>query len=117
HREAVVGQRLQVVELLELAVAALAPGLVALPDDRRVAVALEALQRVAERRVPAPAVGADDPHALLHEVQRGVAPQSAAAVDVVLLAEPRPRARRADDDVQRLQLMADALELTVDVVL
>jgi hypothetical protein len=104
------------VQLLQLAVAALAAGLVPLPDDRRVAVAFEPFQRRAERRIPAPAVGADDPHALLHQMQRRLAAEAAAAVDVVLVPVPFAGPGCTDDDLERRQHVADPLKLGVDLI-
>src|SRR6478609_6998975 len=71
--EAVIGQRVEVRELLHVAIADLASGLVAFPDDAGVAGLGEAFGRVAERRVPAPAVGAGHAYALLQEKQRRLA--------------------------------------------
>src|SRR5262245_18475698 len=69
-REAVARQRLEIVQLLEVAVPDLAPGLVALPDQRGVARLCELLLRVHERRVPRPRIGAGDAHAALEQVER-----------------------------------------------
>src|SRR6478752_2513591 len=65
HRQAGDGesrrrQRFQIVQLLDLAVARLPAGLVAFPDQRGVAGLGEAARGMAERSIPAPAIGADD---------------------------------------------------------
>src|SRR5262249_32607018 len=57
--EAVGRQQFEIVQLLEMRITDLAPGAVALPDQIDVAGFLHALARERERRVPAPAVGAD----------------------------------------------------------
>src|SRR5579872_4216994 len=62
-REAGRGQSLQVVQLLEMAIADMAAGFVPFPDQRRVLRLGEFLGRVDERRVPAPSVGAGQAHA------------------------------------------------------
>src|SRR4051812_42553887 len=98
-------------ELLQLAVADLPAGLVSLPDDRRIAIRREASKRRAERSVPAPRVRADDAYALADEVQGRMPAESAAGVDVVVLAVARTRACRAQDDVVRPQLVTDAGQL------
>src|SRR5437762_1830332 len=79
--EAVIGQGVEVGELLHVAIADLAPRLVALPDDAGVAGFLVALSRIAERRVPAPRVGAGDPNALPEQKQRRLAPHAAAGIE------------------------------------
>src|ERR1700680_1392499 len=72
HHEAVGRQRFEIVQLLDLAVAAMAAGLVPFPDDRGVAALLIARGGVHERRVPAPPVGADHAHAALGEPHGGL---------------------------------------------
>src|SRR3989441_6914689 len=115
-REAVAGQRLEVVQLLEVAVADLAPGLVPLPDQRGVAGLLEFRLRMNERRVPRPGVGARHAHAALEQVQRRLAAHARARRHVVRLAVGRARARVHDDDVERTQRVADALQLRLHVL-
>src|SRR3981189_965501 len=65
--EAMAGQRLEIVQLLEVAVADVAAGFVALPDDRRIVILGPFLGGEIERRVPAPGVGAGPANALLAE--------------------------------------------------
>src|SRR2546425_2714869 len=115
-REAVAGQRLEVVQLLEVAVADLAPGLVPLPDQRGVAGLLEFRLRMNERRVPRPGVGARHAHAALEQVQRRLPAHARARRHVVGLAVGRARARVDDDDVERTQRVADALQLRLHVL-
>ena len=64
------GKRVEVGQLLHVAKADLATGLVSFPDQARVAGFGEALRRVAERRVPAPAVRAGDADALVEQEKR-----------------------------------------------
>ena len=59
--EAVAGQRFEIVQLLEMAVADVAARLVAFPDDRGIAVLGPLLRCEIERRIPAPGVGAGQP--------------------------------------------------------
>ena len=115
HFEPVGGQRLQVVQLLDVGVADGASGAVAFPDDRRVVVLGVALRGVGERRVPAPGVGAGEPHAPLQQVQGGVPAHPAARPDVVRLAVAGAGAGVHQHDLQRRQRVADALELLLDV--
>src|SRR5687767_10149537 len=68
HREARDGeamrrQHLEIVQLLDVAVADLAPGLVPFPDHLHVLRRRVALRHVLVVRVPGPAVGAGDAHA------------------------------------------------------
>src|SRR4029078_6129677 len=83
--EAVVGKGVEVRQLLHVAIADLAPRLVALPDDRGVAGLLVAFRRVADRRVPAPRIRAGDADALLQQEQRRLAPHAATGVEEVRL--------------------------------
>src|SRR2546428_2372518 len=115
-REAVAGQRLEVVQLLEVAVADLAPGLVPLPDQRGVAGLLEFRLRMNERRVPGPGAVARHAHAALEQVQRRLPAHARARRHVVGLAVGRARARVDDDDVERTQRVADALQLRLHVL-
>src|SRR5476651_612199 len=112
HRKAgdeksVCRQGFEIVELLHVAVAALASGLVPFPDQRRVTGLLEALRRVNERRVPAPGIGAGHPHAALEEIKRRLAAHAAAFRHIVGAAVGSARTRVDDDDFKRLQYMAD----------
>jgi len=50
-------------ELLDLAIGLLDPGIMSLPDERGVSGLLPAFGRVLEGRVPCPRVGAAHPHA------------------------------------------------------
>src|SRR5262245_66619582 len=86
HLKPVGWQLFQVVELLEMRVADLAAGAMAFPDQAGVAGLLHALAGVRERRVPAPAVGADQAHAALQQIKRSRLAHAAAAVDEVLFA-------------------------------
>src|SRR3990167_1596573 len=60
-------QRLQVVQLLKMAVADVAACLVALPDQGLVARLGHALGGVGKRRIPAPGVGAREAHTTLQQ--------------------------------------------------
>ena len=73
------------------------------------------LRGVHERRVPAPGVGAGQPHAALEQVHRRLVAHAAAGRDVVRAAVARAGARVDDDDLERLERVADALELGLDV--
>src|SRR5262245_31477223 len=55
--ESVTGQRFEVVQFFEMAVADVASGFVSFPDERFVAGLGDRLGGVGERRVPAPRVG------------------------------------------------------------
>src|SRR6202171_5225295 len=70
HLEAEWRQLVEIGELLHVAIADLAAGFVAFPDDAGVAGFEEALVGERERRVPAPAVDAGDTHALAEQIKR-----------------------------------------------
>src|SRR6185369_15950144 len=55
--EAIARQRLEIVQLLEVAIADVAAGFVAFPDQAGVAALFIPLGSVHERRVPAPGIG------------------------------------------------------------
>jgi hypothetical protein len=71
---------LEVVQLLQVAVADVAARLVAFPDQARVPVRLVLLGGVHERRVPAPGVGAGEAHAALQQVHGRLVAHAAAAL-------------------------------------
>src|SRR5206468_10612385 len=72
-RESAWRQCFEVVQFFEMAVADVAAGLVAFPDDLRVMVPGVTLSGEAERGVPAPAIDAGDAHAALGEIKRRIA--------------------------------------------
>src|SRR2546426_3634612 len=67
-------QLLEIVQLLQMAIADLAAGLVALPDQARVAGLQIFFPRVNERGIPAPAVDPGHPHPALEQIERRLAP-------------------------------------------
>src|SRR5271163_3662587 len=67
HLEAERRQRVEIGQLLHVAIADVASGLVTFPDDARVAALEKARGGERERRVPAPAVGAGNAHAMLEQ--------------------------------------------------
>jgi len=89
---------------------------VTFPDQTRITCLGIFLRGVDEWRVPAPAIGAGQPHAALEQIHGGLVTHAATGVDVVGLAEFGARAGVDDDDLQRRQRVADALELLFDVV-
>src|SRR6266852_7971716 len=89
HLEAGRRQAFQIVQLLEMAIADLAAGLVALPDQARIAGLGKFLGCVHERRIPAPAVDSGDPHAPLQQIERGLPPHAATGRDIMRLAIQR----------------------------
>src|SRR5262245_29058371 len=113
--EAVAGQRLEIVQLLEMAVADVAARLVAFPDDRGVVVLGPLLGREVERRVPAPGVGPGQADAALEQEHGGVVAHAAARVDVVVVAVARAGPGVDHDDLERLELVADAFQLLLDL--
>ena len=68
----------------------------------------------AERRVPRPAIGADDAHAALEQIHRRRQAHAATTVDVVILAVPAAGAGVDQHDVERGEAMADAGQLGLD---
>src|ERR1700676_76648 len=98
-----------------MAVPDMAPGLVAFPDDRGVLGFRITSSGMDERRVPAPGVGPRHPDALPQEVERRFRSHAAAGGEVVRLPEFGARAGVDDDDIERFERMADALEFGVDV--
>src|SRR3982074_3907087 len=69
HRESLGRQRLEIVQLLDVAIADLAAGLVAFPDQAGVMASEIFLPGMDEWRVPAPAVGTRDPPAPLGPIE------------------------------------------------
>src|SRR6187455_247769 len=69
-RKSLVRKLVEIVQLLDMAIADLAAGAVALPNDFRIVSFGIFRLGVYERRVPAPAVGAGDAHAALQEIER-----------------------------------------------
>ena len=98
-----------------MAVADVAPGLVAFPDQAGVVAFGVFHRRVLEGRVPAPGVGARQAHAALEQVHRGLVAHAAAGRHEVVVAVAAAGAGVDDDDLQGLERVADALELGLDV--
>src|SRR3982074_997626 len=69
HHETLRRQRFEIVQLLDMAIADLAAGLVALPDQAGVVGGEIFLPGVYERGVPAPAVCTGDAHAALEQMK------------------------------------------------
>ena len=115
HVEPVGRQQLEIVQLLEMRIADLATGAMAFPDQAGIAGLGHLAPRVRERRVPAPAVGADQAHAALQHPQRRRLAHAAAGIDVVVLAVLRPGRGVHHHDLQRLQRVADALQLRLHI--
>src|SRR6185312_16630118 len=105
----------EIVQLLEMAIADLAPRLVTFPDKSGIAARGIFVLGVDEGRVPAPGIGAGEAHAALQKIERRIAAHAAAGGDVIRLAIGRAGAGIDDDDLERLQLMADARELVLDI--
>src|SRR4249920_488208 len=68
-----------------------------------------------ERRVPAPAVGAGDPHAALEQVQGCLAPHAAALGDIIRASIGGASTGVHQHDLQRRELVPNALELGFDL--
>ena len=113
--EAMRGKLFEILQLLHVAVGNLAAGFVAFPDDRRVVGLEPALAGVHERRVPAPGVDAGDAHAARGEIKRGFAAHADAGGEILVAADALGRARVDQHDVERFELVADALELGLDL--
>src|SRR5665213_1160376 len=116
HHETLRRQHFEIVQLLDVAIADLAAGTVALPDDGGVLALREAVLGVDERRVPTPAIGAGDAHAALQEIERRLAAHAAAARDIIRLAVGFAGGGVDQHDFERLERMIDAFELGLDVV-
>src|SRR5437899_868531 len=107
-REAVGGQRFEIVQLFEVAIADLAPRLVPFPDQPGIASRGVFLLGMDKRRIPAPAVGAGQPDAAFKQIERRLAANAAAGRDIIRLAVGRAGAGVDDDDLQWLQHVPDA---------
>ncbi|MNF78349.1 hypothetical protein D3C84_605290 [compost metagenome] len=83
------------------------------PDDRGVARGGEAFARVLERRVPAPGIGTNHAHAALEQIQRGFATDANPGIQIPWLAKQRPGAGVDQDNVQRLEDVFDARQLSL----
>ncbi len=115
HREALRRQRFQIMQLLDVAIADLAAGLVAFPDQAGVACGEVFLLGVHERRIPTPAVGSGHAHAALEQIKRGLAAHAAALGDIIRAAVGRARAGIHEHDVERRERVRDARELGLHV--
>ena len=69
-----------------------------------------------ERRIPAPGVGAGNADALLEQKKRRFAAHAAAFVEKRRVAVGGPRRGIHEHDVERLERMADAVELALHVI-
>ena len=112
--EALVRKPFQIAQLLHMAIGNLATGLVAFPDDRWVMRFEPALAGMHEGRVPAPGIDAGDAHAARGQIKRGVAAHAAAGSEVLIAADAARSAGVDENDVERLELMADAFEFGLD---
>src|SRR6266478_32043 len=115
HGETGRRQKLQIVQLFDMAVADVASGLVALPDQAGIPGLGELFRGVDERRIPAPAVDAGQPHAALEQIHRRFVAHAAAGIDIILLAVFGPGAGIDHDDFERRKRVANALELVFDI--
>ena len=97
------GKRFEIVQLLDMAVADMAPGLMAFPDQRGVMRLRVFLGGVDEGRVPAPAVGAGQADAALEQIHRRLIAHAASRGDIIGLAVFDAGAGVDDDDLERLQ--------------
>src|SRR6516164_4147496 len=113
--EAVVWKPFQIAQLLHMAIGNLAAGFVAFPDDRWVMRFEPALAGVHEGRVPAPGIDAGDAHAARGQIKRGVAAHAAAGGEVLIGADAARSAGVDENDVERLEVMADAFEFDLDL--
>src|SRR5213075_1193200 len=103
-------QLVEIVQLLDVAVADLAAGAVALPDQAGVVGLGVLCLGMDERRVPAPTVDAGDPDAALQQIERCFAAHAASPRYIVGLAECCPGAGVDHHDIERREHMADALQ-------
>src|SRR5687767_14888088 len=85
HLETGRRQRLQVMQLLDVAVTDLAARAMTFPDHRRITILGVLLGRETERSIPAPRVRTGQPNAHLEKVNRGVVTDAAPTRDVVVL--------------------------------
>src|SRR3546814_16083325 len=97
--------RLEILQLLEVAVADMAAGLVAFPDQRGIVALGEFLRRMHEGRIPAPGIGAGDPHAALQQVPGGLIAHAPTGADVRRLSVGGPGGRVPQPDVRRKSLV------------
>jgi hypothetical protein len=109
------GSDFQVVQLLQVAVADVAAGLVTFPDQAGVLRFAVLLCGVDERGVPAPGVGAGQAHAAFEQVHRRLVAHAAAAGHIVGLAVAAAGAGVDHHDLQRLEGVADARQLGLDI--
>jgi hypothetical protein len=116
HREPGRRQKFQIVQFFDVAVADVPPGLVALPDQAGIFGLGEFLRGMDERRVPAPAVDAGQPHAAFEQVHRRLVAHAAAGIDEIRPAIFGAGAGIDHDDFQRRKRVADALEFGIDIL-
>src|SRR6476659_5241660 len=110
HGEPGRGQLLEVVQLFDVAVADVASGLVAFPDQAGIPGFGVFLRGVDEGCIPAPAVNAGQAHPALEQIHRRLIAHAAAGIDVILPAVFGSGAGVDDDDLERRKRVADTLE-------
>src|ERR1700722_181362 len=115
NREAGCGQTLEIVQLFDVAIADVASGLVAFPDQAGILGFGIFLGGMNERRVPAPAVNAGQPHAAFEQIHRRLVAHAATRIDVILPAVFGAGAGIDHDDLQRRKGVADPLEFGFDI--
>src|SRR5689334_16470181 len=105
----------EIAQLFHMTIRNLATGFVTLPDDRGVVGFQPTLADMRKRRVPAPGVDAGDAHAARRQIKRRLAPHAAAGGEIFVTADAARSPRIDQNDVERFQLMADALEFGFDL--
>src|SRR4029450_1507558 len=103
-------------QLFDMAIADIAAGAMALPDQRSIARLGILFHCVDERCVPAPTIDSGHAHAALKQIKRRFTSHAAAFGNIVGLAVGGAGARVYQHDLERRERMADALEFGLDVL-
>src|SRR3546814_10703886 len=96
-------------QLRDLVIGPDASRLVPFPDDRGIARLCPAPLGMAERRVPAPRIGADDLHAAFGQVERRLGAHAAALVGEMIGAIDRTRSEEHTSELQSLMRISYAV--------
>src|SRR3546814_5093258 len=97
------GQGFQIVQFFEVAVADVAAGLVALPNDRSVVVGLITGCGMGKGRIPAPTVRSGEPNAALKQEHRRLIAHAAAAGHIVFVTIAFARPGRSEEHTSEIQ--------------
>src|SRR5215471_10985449 len=86
-----------------------------LPNDARVLGFGKALCHIFEGCIPTPRIDARQPDSTFQQIQSRFSPHSDAYIDIVRESVARSRTGVDEDDIERLQRVVNALQLSLNV--